>query len=125
MTVDRGPRFGRADVLIDRATRIVRLLAWLAMFVLCCLMLWVMARPGGAGRGPEGRRPRDRPRRATTAAGAIARDAAKAAAVPGYAGTDVPERSLTAAAWRMRPGRGLAVRTIRAGRPGARWSRAR
>ena len=84
--------FERADVLIDRATRIARLLAWIAMFVLCCLMLWVMSAhaedPKAAAReiGQAG----------TAAAGAIARDASKAGTVPGYAGTNVPERSLTA-----------------------------
>ena len=83
---------GRADVLIDRATRVVRLLAWIAMFALCCLMLRVMSAhaedPKAAARaiGQAG----------TAAAGAIARDASKAGDVPGYAGTNVPERSLTA-----------------------------
>ena len=95
MTVDREPRFGRADVLIDRATRIVRLLAWLAMFVLCCLMLWVMGGQAARAEDPKAAA-REIGRAGLSAAGAIARDAAKAAAVPGYAGTDVPERSLTA-----------------------------
>ncbi len=88
----REPVFGLADILIDRATRIARLLAWIGMFALCCLMLWVMSAhaedPKAAARaiGQAG----------TAAAGAIARDASKAGTVPGYAGTNVPERSLTA-----------------------------
>ena len=93
MTVEREDGSARMDVLIDRATRVVRLLSWTAMFVLVCLMLWIMAA-----------RAEDDPRAAAraignagaAAAGAIARDAAKTATVPGYAGTDVPERNLTA-----------------------------
>ena len=46
--------------------------------------------------GPEGGGAGDRQCRGNAAAGAIARDPAKTATVPGYAGTDVPERSLTA-----------------------------
>jgi len=84
----------RISGLVDRATRIVRLLAWIAMFALICLMLWVvsgMARaedPAAAARTIGGA--------GAAAAQAIARDASKAATVPGYAGTDVPERNLTA-----------------------------
>ena len=95
--------FGRADVLglsrtrsgIDRATRIVRLLAWLAMFALCCLMLWTLGGIAAHAEDPKAAA-RSIGQAGTTAAGAIARDASKAGTVPGYAGTDVPERSLTA-----------------------------
>ena len=85
---------GRADVLIDRATRVVRLLAWMAMFALCCLMLWWL---GGTVARAEDPRAAARAigNAGQAAAGAIARDAASTGAVPGYAGTDVPERSLT------------------------------
>ena len=86
----------RIAVAMDRGTRIVRLLTWTAMFVLVCLMLWVVSGMVGEGGGPEGGRPRHRQCRGNAAAGAIARDAASAAEVPGYAGTDVPERNLTA-----------------------------
>jgi len=86
---------GRMDVLIDRATRVVRLLAWIAMFALCCLMLWWLG--GTVTRADD---PRTAARAignaGQAAAGAIARDAASAGEVPGYAGTDVPERRLTA-----------------------------
>ena len=87
--------FGRADVLIDRATRIARLLAWIAMFALCCLMLWTL---GGIAAHAEDPKAAARAigQAGTAAAGAIARDASKAGTVPGYAGTNVPERSLTA-----------------------------
>ena len=87
--------FGRADVLIDRATRIVRLLAWLAMFALCCLMLWVLSGMAAHAEDPKAAA-RAVGQAGTAAAGAIARDASKAGTVPGYAGTNVPERSLTA-----------------------------
>ena len=93
MTGDCGS--GRADVWIDRATRVVRLLAWIAMFAICCLMLWLLA-----GRAAHAGDPRAAAREignaGRSAAGAIARDRASAAAVPGYAGTGVAERSLTA-----------------------------
>ena len=100
MTAEREPGSDRADVLIDRATRVVRLLAWLAMFALCCLMLWVMG--GQAARAEDSRAVDPKAaaaeigRAGQTAAGAIARDASNTGTVPGYAGTDVPERSLTA-----------------------------
>ena len=87
--------FGRADVLIDRATRIVRLLAWTAMFALCCLMLWTLGGMAAHAEDPKAAA-RAIGQAGTAAAGAIARDASKAATVPGYAGTDLPERSLTA-----------------------------
>ena len=95
--------FGRADVLIDRATRIacpgprsgVRLLAWTAMFALCCLMLWTLGGMAAHAGDPKAAA-RAIGQAGTAAAGAIARDASKAATVPGYAGTDVAERSLTA-----------------------------
>ena len=85
----------RANVLIDRATRVVRLLAWLAMFAVCCLMLWVMA-----GMAAHAEDPRVAARAigqaGAAAAGAVARNAGAAANVPGYAGTALPERGLTA-----------------------------
>ena len=95
MTEQTDLEVGRTDVWIDRATRIVRLLAWTAMFAVCCLMLWTL---GGMAAHAEDPRAAARAigQAGTAAAGAIARDASKAGTVPGYAGTDVPERSLTA-----------------------------
>ena len=84
------------DRLVDSATRVVRLLAWTAMFALVCLMLWVMSgMTAHAGEDPKAAA-RALGRAGQAAAGAIARDASNAVAVPGYAGTDVPERNLTA-----------------------------
>ena len=95
MSVEREPGSGRADVLIDRATRVVRLLAWLAMFVLCCLMLWVVAHQAARAEDPKAVA-RELGLAGNTAAGAIAQDASQTGSVPGYAGTGVPERRLTA-----------------------------
>ena len=101
----------RVAVLVDRATRIVRLLTWTAMFALVCLMLWVVsgmaahADPGSGGASPGLRAggagdPREAARAVgnagNAAAGTISRDSSNAPKVPGYAGTDLPERSIGA-----------------------------
>ena len=95
MTEDTGMSGDRIAIVVDRATRIVRLLTWVAMFALCCLMLWVVS--GMAARADD---PKSAARAIGNAgvatAGAIARDASKAASVPGYAGTNLPERSIGA-----------------------------
>ena len=93
----------RISVVIDRATRIacpgprsgVRLLAWIAMFAVCCPMLWTLGSMAAHAEDPKAAA-RAIGQAGTAAAGAIARDASKTGTVPGYAGTDVPERSLTA-----------------------------
>ena len=95
--------FHRVDALVDSATRIVRLLAWLAMLAVCCLMLWTLggmaaqADPGSvSGAGDPKAAARAIGRAGTAAAGAIAKSAGSAATVPGYAGTGVPEKNLSA-----------------------------
>ncbi len=85
----------RVAVVVDRATRIVRLLTWAAMFVLVCLMLWVVSGMAARAGDPKAEA-RAIGNSGAAAAGAIARDAASTGKVPGYAGTDVPERNLTA-----------------------------
>ena len=77
MSVEPETGIGRVDLLVDRATRIacppgseagtgsprsgVRLLAWIAMFAVCCPMLWTLvSRHGGPCGGPEGGGPGDR-----------------------------------------------------------------
>ncbi len=86
----------RIAVAVDRGTRIVRLLTWVGMFVLVCLMLWLVS-----GMVAKAEDPRAAARAignaGNSAARTIARDSSNAAEVPGYAGTEVPERSLTAA----------------------------
>ncbi len=95
MTEESDRSDDRIEIAIDRGTRVVRLLTWVAMFVLVCLMLWLVS-----GMVAKAEDPRAAARAigntGTAAAGAIARDAASAGKVPGYAGTNLPERSLTA-----------------------------
>ena len=101
----------RIEVALDRGTRKacpghrsgVRLLTWIAMFALVCLMLWVVpgmaarADPGsGSGAGDPKAAARAIGNAGNAAARAIVRDASKAGDVPGYAGTNVPERSIGA-----------------------------
>ena len=85
----------RIAVAIDRGTRAVRLLTWTAMFALVCLMLWVVSGMVAKAEDPKAAA-RAIGQAGAAAAGAIARDAASAGKVPGYGGTEVPERSLTA-----------------------------
>ena len=93
----------RVAVLVDRGTRIVRLLTWTAMFVLVCFMLWLVsgmaakADPGsGSGAGDPKAAARAIGNAGNAAAGAVARDSSNAAEVPGYAGTNLPERNIGA-----------------------------
>ena len=102
MTERLQPHPDRVSVAVDRMTRIVRLLAWTAMFAACCLILWILAGqvahadPGsGSGASDPREVAREIGQAGTAAAAAIARDASKAADVPGYAGTNLPERGLT------------------------------
>ncbi len=85
----------RIEIALDRGTRTMRLLTWTAMFALVCLMLWVVS-----GMAAQAEDPRAAARAighaGTAAAGAIARDSSNTIKVPGYAGTSVPERNLTA-----------------------------
>ena len=95
MSVEPEAGIGRMDVLIDRGTRIVRLLAWTAMFALVCLTLWVVSGMAARAEDPMAAA-RAIGNAGSAAAGAIARDASNAAEVPGYAGTNLPERSIGA-----------------------------
>ncbi len=82
----------RIEVALDRGTRVVRLLTWTAMFALVCLMLWVVS--GMAAKAEEDPKAAARAigNAGNAAARAIARDSSNAADVPGYAGTNLPER---------------------------------
>ncbi len=94
----------RVEIALDRGTRVMRLLTWTAMFALVCLMLWVVSGmaaraddPGSeSGAGDPRAVARDIGNAGNAAARTIARDASNAADVPGYAGTDVPERNIGA-----------------------------
>ena len=84
----------RVDIAIDRGTRIVRLLAWIMAFA-CAVLLFAILASSARAEDPKAAA-RAIGQAGAAKAGAIARDASKTSTVPGYAGTDVPERSLTA-----------------------------
>lgn len=87
----------RLSLAVDLTTRIVRLLAWIAMFIAVCLVIGMLSKHTARAAGPQ-----QDPRAAAqavgqaglAAAGAIARDSTKTTAVPGYAGTNLPEQNL-------------------------------
>ena len=90
----------RIDVAIERTIGFVRFLAWSAMLVLAgtsvwCALLWVLL-AGASWAGDPKAAARAIGQAGTAAAGAIARDAASAGKVPGYAGTNPPERNIGA-----------------------------
>ena len=85
----------RIEIAIDRGTRIVRLLTWTAMFVLVCLMLWLVSGMVARAEDPNAAA-RAIGNAGNAAARAVARDSSNAADVPGYAGTNLPERSIGA-----------------------------
>ena len=78
-----------------RASRATGLLAWTLLAAVCGFLMWIVF--GGVTYAED---PKAAARAignaGAAAAGAIARDASNAAEVPGYAGTGVPERGLTA-----------------------------
>ena len=78
-----------------RRERASRMLGWVLMTAVCGFFLWIVF--GGAAQAGD---PRAEARAignaGAAAAGAIARDASIAADVPGYAGTDLPERNIGA-----------------------------
>ena len=96
MTEQSDPVRDRIEIALDRGTRIFRLLTWTAMFALVCLMLWVVS--GMAAKAEEDPKAAARAigNTGNSAARTIARDASNASEVPGYAGTNVPERSIGA-----------------------------
>ena len=78
-----------------RPDRTARLLGWMLLAAVCGFLLWIVF--GGAARAED---PKAAARAignaGTAAATAIARDASSAATVPGYAGTNLPERNIGA-----------------------------
>ena len=85
----------RIEVAINRGTRIVRLLTWMAMFVLVCLMLWLVSGMVARAEDPNAAA-RAIGNAGNAAARAVARDSSNAAEVPGYSGTNLPERNIGA-----------------------------
>ena len=85
----------RIEIALDRGTRIVRLLTWAAMFLLVCLMLWVVSGMAARAEDPKAAA-RAIGNAGNAAARTIARDSTNAAEVPGYSGTNLPERGIGA-----------------------------
>ena len=80
------------------AARRIRLLDGTVIVAVVCFLLWIVL--GGGASGADGIDPKAAARAigagGNAAAGAIARDSSNAAEVPGYVGTDLPERSIGA-----------------------------
>ena len=95
MMEESDPVRDRIEIALDRGTRIVRLLTWTAMFALVCLMLWVVSGMAARAEDPKAAA-RAIGNAGNAAARTIARDSATAAEVPGYAGTNLPERNIGA-----------------------------
>ena len=85
----------RIEIALDRGTRIMRLLTWTAMFLLVSLMLWVASGMTARAEDPRAAA-RSIGNTGNSAARAVARDSSNAVSVPGYAGTNVPERNIGA-----------------------------
>ncbi len=96
MTERSDPVRDRIEIALDHGTRIFRLLTWMAMFVLVCLMLWVVS--GMAAKAEEDPKAAARAigNAGNAAARTVARDSSNTSEVPGYAGTNLPERSIGA-----------------------------
>ncbi len=75
--------------------RVIRLLDRAVLAAVVCFLLWIVLGGGGARAEDPKAAARAIGAGGNAAAGAIARDAASADGVPGYAGTNLPERSLT------------------------------
>ena len=85
----------RLDLFLDRLTSVARLLAWTAMFSLCAVLIWLVMANAAHAEDPKAAA-RAIGNAGTAAARAIARDTSKPGTVPGYVGTDVPERNIGA-----------------------------
>ena len=88
----------RERAFVERATRYARLAAWLMALACTVAVLAILTMLISAAAYAEEplAAARELGQAGQAAAGAIARDAANAAHVPGYAGIGVPERGLTA-----------------------------
>ena len=95
MTEQPDPVRDRIEIALDRGTRVFRLLTWTAMFALVCLMLWVVSGMAARAEDPKAAA-RAIGNAGNAAARTIARDSSNTAEVPGYAGTNLPERSIGA-----------------------------
>ena len=85
----------KPDFRWNRETRSTRLLAWTVMAAVCCFLLWIVFGMAAQAEDPKAAA-RAVGQAGTAAAGAIARSAGSTAIVPGYAGTNLPERNIGA-----------------------------
>ena len=72
-----------------------RLVGWALLAAVCAFLLWIVFGGGARAEDPKSAA-RAIGNAGTSTASAIARDASNAAAVPGYAGTNLPERTIGA-----------------------------
>ena len=86
----RKPAFRKA-----RSPGMTGVIGWALLAAVCCFLLWIVF-GGAAHAGDPKAAARAIGNAGTAAAGAIARDASNAATVPGYAGTNLPERNIGA-----------------------------
>ena len=92
-----------ADICSARGRRPTRLLGWMLIVAVCGFLLWIVfggaahADPGSvSGAGDPKAAARAIGAGGNAAARTIARDSSNAATVPGYAGTNLPERNIGA-----------------------------
>ena len=85
----------RVSRRVARESRTARLLGWTVMVAVCCFLFWIVSGMAVQAEDPKAAA-RAIGQAGAAAAGAIAKNAGSAATVPGYAGTGVPERNLTA-----------------------------
>ena len=86
----RRPNFRRAG-----APPMTRAMGWTLLAAVFCFLLWIVLGGGAQAEDPKSAA-RALGNAGTSAAGAIARDASNAATVPGYVGTNLPERNIGA-----------------------------
>ena len=79
----------------SRRAWVSRLLGWTVLAAVCGFLLWIVFGGGASAEDPKAAA-RAIGNAGAAAAGAIARDASNATTVPGYAGTNPPERSIGA-----------------------------
>ena len=85
----------RKGILNGRSAGIFRILAWIAMIALLCLAVWTVSGTVVRAEGPKDAA-RSLGTAGNAAARAIVRDFSQSSAVPGYAGTDLPEGGIGA-----------------------------
>ncbi len=86
---------GRPTFRRERTPLVTRAMGWALMAAVLGFLLWIVL--GGAAHAADPKvEARAIGNAGTAAARAVARDASKAATVPGYAGTTVPERNIGA-----------------------------